>query len=191
MEQEQNNTLAFLDVQVTWEEDGSINLPHNSLQANAHRLIPTQDILPPPRLQVSSQQHPSPPRLQHLRPKPISSKSSITLRHPQVQRLQEHQHRHFCSVVTLPYISHISHKLRVFSQANIKVYHTAPHKIQAQLKTHKDKQDLNTMAGGYSIPCECGNVYIGETGRDLKTRIKEHQAHGRKGEIDKSTIIKH
>ncbi|XP_038075670.1 uncharacterized protein LOC119743341 [Patiria miniata] len=153
MEQEQNNTLAFLDVQVTREKDGSIDLPHNSLQANAHRLIPTQDILPPPTLQVSSQQHPPPPSYNTCDPSPS--------------------------------------QLRVFSQANIKVYHTAPHKIQAQLQTHKDKQDLNTMAGGYSIPCKCGNVYIGEKRRELKTKIKEHQAHGRKGEIDKSAIIKH
>ena len=37
-------------------------------------------------------------------------------------------------------------------------------------------------------------VYIGETGRDLTTRLNEHnehQAHGRRGECDKSAIIKH
>ena len=27
----------------------------------------------------------------------------------------------------------------------------------------------------YSIPCECGRVYIGETGRTLKQRIGEHK----------------
>ena len=26
----------------------------------------------------------------------------------------------------------------------------------------------------YKIPCECGNVYIGETGRSMRERIKEH-----------------
>jgi predicted GIY-YIG superfamily endonuclease len=34
-------------------------------------------------------------------------------------------------------------------------------------------------------------VYIGETGRDLPTRLNEHRAHGRKGDIEKSSIVKH
>ena len=46
-------------------------------------------------------------------------------------------------------------------------------------------------AGVYRIPCECGKVYIGETGRNISTRVKEHQAHGRLGHLDKSAIIKH
>ena len=41
------------------------------------------------------------------------------------------------------------------------------------------------------IPCKCGKVYIGETGRDLTTRLNKHKAHGRRGECDKSAIIKH
>ena len=27
----------------------------------------------------------------------------------------------------------------------------------------------------YRIPCECGTIYIGKTGRTLKTRIAEHK----------------
>ena len=34
-------------------------------------------------------------------------------------------------------------------------------------------------------------MYIGETGRDLTTRLNEHKAHDRRGECDKSAIIKH
>ena len=34
-------------------------------------------------------------------------------------------------------------------------------------------------------------VYIGETSRDLTTRLNEHKAHGRRGECDKCAIIKH
>ena len=43
----------------------------------------------------------------------------------------------------------------------------------------------------YWIPCECGKLYIGETGRNLPTRLKEHRAHGRKGDFEKSSNIKH
>ena len=61
----------------------------------------------------------------------------------------------FKSTITLPYISHTSHKLQhIFSQAQIKIFHTAPNKIQASLQTHKDKQDTQDKAGVYRIPCK-------------------------------------
>ena len=41
------------------------------------------------------------------------------------------------------------------------------------------------------IPCERGKVYIGETKRNLPTRLKEHRAHGRRGDFEKSAIVKH
>ena len=36
-----------------------------------------------------------------------------------------------------------------------------------------DKHDVKGIV--YSIPCECGSLYIGETGRTLKTRLMEHK----------------
>ena len=40
----------------------------------------------------------------------------------------------------------------------------------------RNKQTNNVAAGVYKIPCkDCDQVYIGETGRDLDTRIKEHK----------------
>lgn len=29
----------------------------------------------------------------------------------------------------------------------------------------------------YEIPCECGKIYIGETGNKLKTRMQNHQSN--------------
>ena len=43
-------------------------------------------------------------------------------------------------------------------------------KIYQLLCTHKDKTDINLKPGEYRIPCTCGKVYIGETGRNLKVR---------------------
>ena len=57
--------------------------------------------------------------------------------------------------------------------------------------THKDKPDPNNRVGVYRIPCECGKVYIGETKHNLPTRLKEHRAHGRRGDFEKSAIVKH
>ena len=57
--------------------------------------------------------------------------------------------------------------------------------------THQDKPDPSNRVGVYRIPCECGKVYIGETGRNLPRRLKEHRAHGRRGDFEKSVIVKH
>jgi hypothetical protein len=37
----------------------------------------------------------------------------------------------------------------------------------------------------YSIPCESGQVDIGQTGRSIDTRIKEHHQHIRLVHLDK------
>ncbi len=42
-----------------------------------------------------------------------------------------------------------------------------------------------------SIPCECGLVYIGETGRNLSKCLKEHKTNCEKAELDKSVVAKH
>ena len=40
----------------------------------------------------------------------------------------------------------------------------------------KTKQNPDKVKGViYSIPCDCGKVYIGETGRTLKDRLGEHK----------------
>jgi hypothetical protein len=43
----------------------------------------------------------------------------------------------------------------------------------------------------YSIPCECDQVYIGQTGRSIDTRIKEHYPHSRLAQPDKSAVAEH
>ena len=58
------------------------------------------------------------------------------------------------------------------------------------LHTHKDTQP-HKKAGVYKIPCECGKVYIGETGRYMDTRLKEHKTSFKLSEWEKSAIVKH
>jgi hypothetical protein len=42
----------------------------------------------------------------------------------------------------------------------------------------KDVVRLQTP-GTHSISCECGKVYIGQTGWSIQIRIKEHEKHVR------------
>ena len=39
------------------------------------------------------------------------------------------------------------------------------------------------------IPCECGKAYIGETGRSIQTRVKEHCADIRLDKTHKSALV--
>jgi len=59
----------------------------------------------------------------------------------------------------------------MLAKHNIKsVYHQG--KIYSYLPPVKDALGLR-MPGVYSIPCECGKVYIGQSGRSIQIRIKD------------------
>jgi hypothetical protein len=51
------------------------------------------------------------------------------------------------------------------------------------------KNDLGLKTPAvYSIPYECGQVYIGQTSCSIKTRVKEHQHHIHMEHPDKSAV---
>jgi hypothetical protein len=54
----------------------------------------------------------------------------------------------------------------------------------------KDAPGLRTP-GIYKIPCECGKVYIGQSGRSIQLRIKEHERHITLAQLDKSAVAEH
>ena len=54
----------------------------------------------------------------------------------------------------------------------------------------KDTPGLRTP-GIYKIPCECGKVYIGQSGRSVQIRIKDHGRHIRLAQPDKSAVAEH
>jgi hypothetical protein len=58
------------------------------------------------------------------------------------------------------------------------------------LRTAKDDLGLK-IPGVYRIPCECGKVYIGETGRSIETRYKEHMGQLRLDQPKKSAVAEH
>jgi hypothetical protein len=63
-------------------------------------------------------------------------------------------------------------------------------KLSSLLRPVKDHLGLRTP-GVYRIPCECGRVYIGQTGRSVDIRLKEHQRHIRLEHPDKSAVAEH
>jgi hypothetical protein len=81
-------------------------------------------------------------------------------------------------MVTIPYVKGVSEPLqRVFRKHNIATA-SRPHMTLRKLLVHpKDKvDDIAKTDCVYKIPCKsCEQVYIGETGRTLGTRLEEHK----------------
>jgi hypothetical protein len=83
-----------------------------------------------------------------------------------------------------------NHISRVLPKHNIKTVGLPPRKLSSFLRPVKDHLALKTP-GVYSIPCECGKMYIGQTGRSIETRVKEHQRHIRLAHPEKSAVAEH
>jgi hypothetical protein len=65
-----------------------------------------------------------------------------------------------------------------------------PRIISSYLPTVKDAVELKTPVV-YSFPCECGKFYIGQSGRSIHLRIKEHDRHIRLAQPDISAVAGH
>ena len=81
-------------------------------------------------------------------------------------------------MIVLPYVQGVTEQLkRVFSKYKIATS-IKPYQTLRNILVHpKDKIDNENKTGVvYKIPCmNCNQIYIGETGRKLGTRTKEHK----------------
>jgi hypothetical protein len=95
------------------------------------------------------------------------------------------------SVGFLPYVPSIFNCIsRVLAPHDIKSVGLPPRKISSFLCPVKDDLGLRTPAV-YSIPCECSQVYIGQTGHSVDTRLKKHQRHIHPEHPNKSAMAEH
>jgi hypothetical protein len=61
-----------------------------------------------------------------------------------------------------------------------RVYHSSKNQLFRARCTHKEKVVESQEPGVHRIPCECGLIYIAETGRNILIRLKEHKTNWRK-----------
>jgi hypothetical protein len=95
------------------------------------------------------------------------------------------------SIAMLPYFYTTYNCLSwLLSRHNIKSAALPPKRISSFLRPVKDDVGLQTP-GVDSVPCECGIVYIGQTGRSIEIRIKEHQRNIPLLQLDKSALAEH
>jgi len=95
------------------------------------------------------------------------------------------------STAYLPYTQTTYGRIsRMLAKYNIKSVAISPKKISSYMPPNKDAPGLRTP-GIYKIPCECGYVYIGQSGRSVQLRIKEHDRHIRSAQPDKTAVAEH
>jgi hypothetical protein len=78
----------------------------------------------------------------------------------------------------------------MLAKLNINSVALPPRKMSSFLPPVKDKIGLKTP-GIYRILCEYGKVYIGQSGRSVYLRFKQHDRHLRLTQTDKSAIAEH
>jgi hypothetical protein len=96
--------------------------------------------------------------------------------------------------VYIPYVKGVSEKFkRIGNRYNVRTIFRTKHTLRNSLmKTRPNTDPQRTAKCVYSIPCECGRSYIGETGRPLlAVRLREHKHNFKEGLIEKSKLAQH
>lgn len=95
---------------------------------------------------------------------------------------------------TLPYVKGVTERIqRILVDKNVRVCAKPVRTLKQMLSRPKDPIPIDKKTGVvYEIPCkDCSTRYIGETGRALSTRVKEHQACVRLGKYENSALAEH
>jgi len=80
---------------------------------------------------------------------------------------------------------------RILNKYNIQTVFKSLKKTGQILRNPKDQKPPLSSAGVYKIPCSCGKVYIGETGRMVNIRMKEHQCDVRLKHVTQLVLSEH
>ena len=99
----------------------------------------------------------------------------------------------FKATAVLPYVKGLSQQLRrCLQQQGVRAVFKSETTLRSQLVRPKDAVDPAKQDGVvYKIPCECGKVYIGQTGRLMQDRIKEHNRDIRLARTETSAVSEH
>ena len=98
------------------------------------------------------------------------------------------------ATVTIPYIRGTSESIRrILSKENIRVAFRSRTTVRSILTNVRPRISQHDKKGVvYCIPCQdCDKVYVGETGRTLNIRQKEHKRHLFNGNTEDSAVAAH
>ena len=95
--------------------------------------------------------------------------------------------------ISVPFYPKFINKLNdIFKRYNIEIVCNSSNNIKQQLVNVKDKVPELQQSGIYAIPCsDCDSIYIGQTRRRIEARISEHHGAHINGKIEKSGVAEH
>ncbi|XP_018566090.1 uncharacterized protein LOC108907059 [Anoplophora glabripennis] len=97
----------------------------------------------------------------------------------------------YLATTYLPYVKGCTDKIgRLLKKRNINTVFSTVRQVAAAFPKTCNNDQLQGP-GVYSIPCSCGKVYIGQTGRHINMRLKEHKSHLKNNNWEKSAVAKH
>jgi hypothetical protein len=99
---------------------------------------------------------------------------------------------HFTTNI-IPYVPGLSEKIkRIGHRYDVRTSFRTTNTLRSILTQTKPKNtEESTKNCVYSIPCSCGDSYIGETSRPLEVRQNEHRSYIRNRQITASKISEH
>ncbi len=192
-EMEEDHQLAFLDTNITHHSDGSFStsvyrkkthtdkyLSFDSHHPLAHKVavaktlfIRANNICTSPHDQKKEKNH----IVDALRTNGYPS-SVIKMNYSVSTSVKSSDNNEPIGTVVLPYIRHVSESIkRILTPLNIRTCFR-PHQTLKTILVHaKDKVPMSEKRGiVYQIPCgSCNHTYIGQSGRTLEDRLKEHK----------------
>jgi len=96
--------------------------------------------------------------------------------------------------LTVPFIVSINMTVNAIAKKfHLKLSYSIPNNLRNFIKTGKDYLDfLSHNCVVYLIPCkDCDATYVGQTKRQLNTRIKEHKSDINRNKLSLSAITRH
>jgi hypothetical protein len=91
------------------------------------------------------------------------------------------------ATVVVPYVKGTTDRIgRMLRKLNVRTVFGTHWKVSNMLRSPKDPLPVLHTSGVYRIPCSCGLSYVGQTGRSIEVRLKEHQADLAHGRIERT-----
>lgn len=96
--------------------------------------------------------------------------------------------------MSVPYVQNMSEEIKktVGNNRNLNLTFSNGKNIGNLLRNTKSSdQDQLRNSGIYKVTCECKKMYVGQTGRSIKTRVKEHFSSANLGKHGMSSLSDH
>jgi hypothetical protein len=208
MEIEEDGRLPFLDVLITRKQDGTLGHQVYRKPTHTDRYLHATSHHDPRqktsvmrtlihRARTVSEQDALGDELQHLRQALAkngynTAEINRALREKQPSPASRDARPPNQGRMFLPYIQGVTDKIgHILRRKGFQVILLPGRQVKQLLRSPKDPLPL-TYPGVYEIPCgTCGKRYIGETGRTVKTRLREHQDDLRLGRTKESPVAEH